>query len=57
MDALVAGGHPDAAQLDHLAISSLENREPMAGGGEGLQDLRLIEAIYRSAKEGRTVTL
>ena len=51
------GANQFAAQLDHLAVSILENREPMAGGGEGLQDLRLIEAIYRSAKEGRAVTL
>lgn len=51
------GANQFAAQLDHLAISILGNREPMAGGAEGLQDLRLIEAIYRSAREGRTITL
>jgi predicted dehydrogenase len=51
------GANQFAAQLDHLANSVLENREPIVGGAEGLQDLRLIEAIYRSAKEGRTIGL
>ena len=51
------GKNQFAAQLDHLAISALENREPIVAGAEGLQDLRLIEAIYRSAKEGRTIRL
>ena len=51
------GANQFAAQLDHLAISILENREPMVGGAEGRQDIRLIEAIYRAAKEGRTISL
>ena len=28
-----------------------------ATGEEGLQDLRIIEAIYQSAREGKSVTL
>lgn len=44
-----------SAQLDHLAQSIITGRAPIAGGEEGLRDLRIIEAIYRSAKEGRTV--
>lgn len=44
-----------SAQLDHLSECILTNREPIVGGEEGLKDVRLIEAIYRAASEGRTV--
>lgn len=46
-----------SAQLDHLSECILTNREPLVGGEEGLKDVRLIEAIYRAAREGRTVKL
>jgi predicted dehydrogenase len=46
-----------AGQLDHMAQCVLEDREPTVPGEEGLRDLRIMEAIYRSAREGRTVTL
>jgi len=46
-----------AGQLDHMAECILTNREPIVSGEEGLKDLRVIEAIYRSAREGRTVPL
>ena len=44
-------------QLDHMAECVLEDREPIVPGEEGLRDLRAMEAIYRSAREGRTVSL
>jgi glucose-fructose oxidoreductase len=44
-------------QLDHMADCVLSGREPIVGGEEGLRDVRLIEAIYRSAREGRTIKL
>ena len=46
-----------SAQLDHLSECILANREPIVSGEEGLKDLRVIEAIYRAAREGRTVKL
>ena len=46
-----------AGQLDHLSQCILENREPIVSGEEGLRDMRIVEAIYRSAREGRTVRL
>ena len=46
-----------SAQLDHLSECVLQNREPIVPGEEGLKDLRVIEAIYRAAREGRTVKL
>ena len=46
-----------AGQLDHLSQCILDNREPIVSGAEGLRDMRIVEAIYRSAREGRTVKL
>ena len=46
-----------AGQLDHLAACVLDGREPIVAGEEGLRDMRIVEAIYRSAREGRTVRL
>jgi predicted dehydrogenase len=46
-----------AGQLDHLAECILDGREPIVSGEEGLRDMRIVEAIYRSAREGRTVKL
>ena len=42
-------------QLDHLAECVLAGTEPIVPGEEGLCDLLAIEAIYRSAREGRRV--
>lgn len=44
-------------QLDHMAQCVLAGSEPIVSGEEGLRDLRIMEAIYRSAAEGRTVRL
>ncbi|MFL6734005.1 MAG: Gfo/Idh/MocA family protein [Sphingomicrobium sp.] len=49
------GANQFSAQLDHMAQSVLTGREPVTPGEEGLRDLRLMEAIYKSAKEGRTI--
>lgn len=46
-----------AGQLDHLADCIVAGREPIVGGEEGLRDMRIVEAIYRSAREGRTIRL
>lgn len=45
------------AQLDHLPESVLTGVPLRASGEEGLRDMRLIEAIYRSARERRAVSL
>ncbi len=44
-------------QLDHMAECVLTGAEPIVPGEEGLRDLRIMEAIYRSAREGRAVAL
>ncbi|MFP5391825.1 MAG: Gfo/Idh/MocA family protein, partial [Gammaproteobacteria bacterium] len=46
-----------AAQLDHLSRCVVENREPIVSGEEGLRDIRIIEAIYRSAREQKRIAL
>ncbi|WP_199228623.1 MULTISPECIES: Gfo/Idh/MocA family protein [unclassified Caulobacter] len=46
-----------AGQLDHLSECILTGRDPIVPGEEGLKDLRIIEAIYKAAREGRTVKL
>jgi len=51
------GRNQFAGQLDHMARCALSGAEPIVSGEEGLRDMRIIEAIYRSAREGRTVKL
>lgn len=46
-----------AAEMDAFARSILLDEPPPTPGEEGLQDHRLMEAIYRSAREGRSVEL
>jgi glucose-fructose oxidoreductase len=46
-----------AAVLAHFSMALREERIPEPDGVEGLQDVRIIEAIYRSARDGRPVTL
>jgi len=43
------------AQLDHMAECAMGGREPIVSGEEGLRDMRLIEAIYRSARENKPI--
>ena len=45
------------AQLDHLAECAMSGRQPIVAGEEGLRDMRLIEAIYRSAREGKAIRM
>ncbi len=44
-------------QLDHLSLCAIHNREPIVGGQEGLRDMRIVEAIYRSAREQKRIVL
>ena len=51
------GANQFAGQLDHLSQCVLGNREPIVGGEEGMRDLRIMEAIYRSMRSGETIRL
>jgi len=46
-----------AKQMDDDAISIKEKKAMMVPGEEGLRDIRIVEAIYKSAKEGKTIKL
>lgn len=44
--------HHQTAQMDELAQCIIEKRETTATGEEGVRDMKVIEAIYRSIAEG-----
>ncbi|OUJ70868.1 Gfo/Idh/MocA family protein [Hymenobacter crusticola] len=46
-----------ATEIDHFSECILNNKDPYTPGEEGLQDQRIMEAIYQSAREGRPVKL
>src|SRR5688572_14553574 len=46
-----------APQLVYFSDCILNNRTPEPSGEEGLQDVRIVQALYESAKTGRPVTL
>jgi len=52
-----AGKGQHAGQLDHLAECILNDTKPLVAGEEGLADMKVIEAIYRSAREGRRIAI
>jgi glucose-fructose oxidoreductase len=46
-----------APQLLHFSDCILNGRSPQPSGQEGLRDVRIIRALYRSAEKGRPVRL
>jgi predicted dehydrogenase len=44
-------------EITYFSECVLTDRQPEPSGIEGLQDIRIVEAIYRSARDGRPVTL
>ena len=46
-----------APELIYFSDCILQNKEPEPSGREGLIDVRIIEALYRSAKESRPVKI
>ena len=46
-----------ALEIDHMSQCILNNQQPYTPGEEGLQDHKIMEAIYRSAKERKVITL
>lgn len=46
-----------AAELLRFSQAVQEGRDPEPGGLEGLADVRIIEALYRSAEEGRPIQI
>lgn len=46
-----------ATEIDHFSACIMTNKQPFTPGEEGLQDHKIMEAIYQSASEGRPVKL
>jgi glucose-fructose oxidoreductase len=46
-----------AATIEYFSDCVIQDRQPQPSGIDGLQDVRLVEAIYRSGRDGRPVTL
>jgi predicted dehydrogenase len=46
-----------ALELDHLASSIRDNKQPYTPGEEGVQDMQIMEAIFQSAREGKRIEL
>jgi len=46
-----------ATEMDALADCIINNKQPKASGETGMQDVRIMMAIYEAAKTGKTVKL
>ncbi len=46
-----------ASELLYFSDCIIQNREPEPSGLEGLQDVRIVQALYESAETGKAVTL
>ncbi|WP_263384425.1 Gfo/Idh/MocA family protein [Granulicella arctica] len=46
-----------AQEMDHMSVCVQQNLQPHTPGEEGLQDQRITDAIYKSAKTGNSVKL
>ncbi len=46
-----------APELLHFSECILKNRQPEPSGWEGLADIRVVTALYRSAKSGKAVSI
>lgn len=46
-----------ATEIDHFAECVLENKQPFTPGEEGLQDHRIMAAVYEAARTNRPVKL
>ena len=46
-----------AAELQYFSNCILKNREPEPSGEEGLQDVRIIQALYESAETGKAIQI
>lgn len=44
--------HQQALQMDNEALAILEKRAPLVPGEEGLRDMRVVDAVYASARDG-----
>jgi predicted dehydrogenase len=53
----ITPGNHFALEMDHMAQCVLEDKTPKTPGAEGLQDVKIITAIYEAAKSGQAVKI
>jgi predicted dehydrogenase len=53
----IDSGDQFAKEMDHMAQCVRRNIVPHTPGEEGMQDMRIVQAIYQSARDGRPVKL
>ncbi len=46
-----------AAEIAHLVTCIQEEREPMSTGEQGVEMMKILEGIYKSAEQGKTIRL
>lgn len=46
-----------ALEMDHFSLCVQQNLQPHTPGEEGLQDQRILEAIYESARTGKSIRI
>jgi predicted dehydrogenase len=46
-----------ALEMDHMAYCVMSNQQPHTPGEEGLQDMKIVEAVYESVRTERSVKL
>ncbi|MDQ2658361.1 MAG: Gfo/Idh/MocA family oxidoreductase [Bacteroidota bacterium] len=49
--------HQQAKQMDDDALSIMKKSKPLVSGEEGLKDIRIVEAIYKSVRDKKRVGL
>jgi predicted dehydrogenase len=42
-------------EMDHFSECIQTNKEPLTPGEDGLKDMRIVEAIYQSGREGKAI--
>ena len=55
--AITAIPHEQVKQMDEDALAIINNQPVLVPGEEGLKDIRVVEAIYRSVKEKKKVKI
>ncbi|MEX0686145.1 MAG: Gfo/Idh/MocA family oxidoreductase [Balneolales bacterium] len=45
-------GHQQARQMDNDALAILENKVPIVPGQDGLEDIKIVQAIMESSRQG-----
>ena len=49
--------HQFALEIDHFSQCVREDKKPYTPGEEGVQDMKLMAAIYESARSGKSVSI